>query len=462
MTKEILLEQTQGICKVCFKTIDAQVVEKNGRVFLKKKCPVHGEDEVLHKFDIPELYKGVRRIFSDIFEPPNYFRSVMLYVTNQCNMHCPVCFADTDFPEFKEPSLPELEKFLDNYKGKGNTVNLIGGEPTVRQDLAEIIKAIKRRGMIAGFLSNGIKLQDSDYVRKIKNAGADVIALSLDSLRGDDVEYLKGRNILSEKLKAFDNLKKAGIGIYLFCVIAENVNEDQIVPLVNLAKNNIGAVAVISFYPIFRTGRYKDLGSIPISKIYDKMKEIGLTLEDFLATTEMAYLFCKLGNKLFNTKMARYNPCAQEAFLFKGRSGEWVKLSQLLNMEYLIGRLRKINMSTKNESFLKNWITFLTSFPFFYLIRQIVSDKTLRTIFFSVAREFVKKRSIDKAVRTQALNIRICYFFDVVNADLNLLKMCNLPSSAFKDGDILCSCMRQIGCDSQRASLNSRNCSACS
>src|SRR6202047_5620792 len=75
----------------------------------------------------------------------------------QCNLACTYC---NEFDDFSKPvPLGEMKKRLDILADMGTSITTIsGGEPLMHPDLEEIIQHIRRRGMIAGMITNGFLL----------------------------------------------------------------------------------------------------------------------------------------------------------------------------------------------------------------------------------------------------------------------------------------------------------------
>ena len=97
------------------------------------------------------------------------------------------------------------------------SVQLSGGEPTVRDDLPEIVKLGKDMGVVhLQVNTNGIRIADDiEYLRALKDAGLDLIYLQFDGL--DDAIYrqIRTRDMLDIKLRAIENCEKLGVGILL-------------------------------------------------------------------------------------------------------------------------------------------------------------------------------------------------------------------------------------------------------
>lgn len=81
----------------------------------------------------------------------------------------------------RELSTQEWKQVLDTaWKAGIPHVIFTGGEPTLRQDLVELAKYSEELGQVTGILSNGLRLNDSDYLDDLLNAGIDHLMLSLD------------------------------------------------------------------------------------------------------------------------------------------------------------------------------------------------------------------------------------------------------------------------------------------
>ena len=100
---------------------------------------------------------------------------MVVEITKRCNMHCPVCFASAGEDE-ENADLPisEIEKQYDFLMAHGGPFNiqLSGGEPTMRDDLPEIIQMGREKGFTFFQLNtNGIRLAEEEgYAKKLKKA----------------------------------------------------------------------------------------------------------------------------------------------------------------------------------------------------------------------------------------------------------------------------------------------------
>jgi hypothetical protein len=115
---------------------------------------------------------------------------------------------------------------------------LYGAEPTLRRDLDQWIKLLKRHGNLVNMHTNGIKLGDFDYLKALKECGLDYVSVQFDGFSDKTYNILRGQNLVDIKLKALDNLSSLGISTGLNVTIAKGVNEDQIKPILEYAVNN--------------------------------------------------------------------------------------------------------------------------------------------------------------------------------------------------------------------------------
>jgi organic radical activating enzyme len=99
----------------------------------------------------------------------------------------------------RELELDEWKKILDNaWKAGIPHVIFTGGEPTLRQDLPQIISYTEKIGMVCGLLTNGIRLADADYARTLLMNGLDHLMLVLDT--ENDEAWTALRNVIKEDI----------------------------------------------------------------------------------------------------------------------------------------------------------------------------------------------------------------------------------------------------------------------
>ena len=138
-------------------------------------------------------------------------------------MECANCYIpNRDVPDLDKEKLFE---FLSRLPSR-TYIRLIGAEPTMREDLPEIISKVKATGHRPSVTTNGLKLAQPSYVKKLKDAG---LRLLLHSMNGadDDEAYkeLDNGKWATVKVRALDNIFAERLPINTGTIIARGVNE---------------------------------------------------------------------------------------------------------------------------------------------------------------------------------------------------------------------------------------------
>lgn len=286
---------------------------------------------------------------------------IQIALTNRCNFLCKLCYTNSTHDDFSsELSKAEIIKILKRV-GKNKKIILIGGEPTVREDLFEIIKLIRKSGNIPEIYTNGIKLADFSYAKKLKECGIKKIYFSFD---GFDKDYYKimnfdNENILLLKLLALKNIETLGINTVISSRIVKGLNEKEIKKIIsfciNSVKNN-GNIKGVLFYGATPYGRFLENWII-------KSKELIENLE--LATNGVASLEYMMECKKFLLllhnylrKFGIYTSYGTSGLigLFKaGSIKRFFSLSSLktLNLYLERGGIKKVLLETKKNIKLK-------------------------------------------------------------------------------------------------------------
>jgi uncharacterized Fe-S cluster-containing radical SAM superfamily protein len=153
----------------------------------------------------------------------NTFSNIVVDLTHRCNMECANCYIpNRDVPDLDKEKLFE---FLSRLPSR-TYIRLIGAEPTMRNDLPEIISKVKATGHRPSVTTNGLKLAQPSYVKKLKDAG---LRLLLHSMNGadDDEAYkeLDNGKWATVKVRALDNIFAEKLPINTGTIIARGVNE---------------------------------------------------------------------------------------------------------------------------------------------------------------------------------------------------------------------------------------------
>jgi len=103
----------------------------------------------------------------------------------QCNLACTYC---NEYDDFSKPvPLEEMKTRLNLLSDMGTSIITIsGGEPLMHPELDEVIRHIRRRGMIAGMITNGFYL-NRERIERLNAAGLEHLQISIDNVVPDEV-----------------------------------------------------------------------------------------------------------------------------------------------------------------------------------------------------------------------------------------------------------------------------------
>jgi uncharacterized radical SAM superfamily Fe-S cluster-containing enzyme len=273
-----ILDKTLSLCPVCLRRIPAQRVGAGEKVYLIKSCPDHGSFKTLIWDGYPAFQSWKRPKIPTT--PPVTHRSmeagcpfdcglcpdhrqrsctIILEVTSRCNLSCSFCYADAG-GSLADPDLETLKGWFRSAAEGGGKCNiqLSGGEPTLRDDLPEIVAMGRKYGFsFIQLNTNGIRLaKDTGFLRNLKAAGLDSIFLQFDGLTPQAHEKIRGRNLVDEKLAAVSACGDHDIGVVLVPTLVPGVNTDEIGALIGKAMMLSPVVRGIHFQPVSYFGRF--------------------------------------------------------------------------------------------------------------------------------------------------------------------------------------------------------------
>jgi len=277
---EKLIRKSRSVCPHCLENLEAELWQDDrGTVTMRKSCPKHGDFSVpvwRGEMDfeswcghIPPLGEGLGlRCPADCGICPEHESGsccVLLEVTKRCNLRCRFCFA-MGGDAADDMALDELKAAVtDIVKQRGPVLlQLSGGEPTLRDELPELVRHAKEAGCSYVQLNtNGIRLaEDEAYARALKEAGLDIVFLQFDGADDKIYEFLRGAPLLKTKEKAIDVCAALGIGVTLVPTVVPGVNTDNLGALIRYAAERVPAVRAVHFQPVSYFGRYPDMPGV--------------------------------------------------------------------------------------------------------------------------------------------------------------------------------------------------------
>jgi cyclic pyranopterin phosphate synthase len=203
----------------------------------------------------------VRRISS--FLTDNYSRQhnyLRISVTERCNLRCLYCMPEEGIPLSPPAHIlttPEIVYLSELFVSQGvNKIRLTGGEPTVRKDIVDLIRQIgKLRSSGLNELcltTNGISLHRK--IDSMVESGLTGVNLSLDTLDPFQFTLMTRRNGHDAVLTSIHRILEmnklgAGIKLKINCVVMRGLNEREIVPFVEMGREQNLEVRFIEYMP---------------------------------------------------------------------------------------------------------------------------------------------------------------------------------------------------------------------
>jgi len=299
----MFIKKTKSLCPTCLKPLEAEVFEEDGKVWIKKECPDHGEFKNTYWSDA-EIYNMV-----DAYDPvstalDNPMMNVsdgcpsncglcgehesstvlgLIDVTNRCNLRCPVCFANAATSgRLFEPTQDEIRQMLKNLRSlkphPTPAIQYAGGEPTVRKDIVELVKMAKDEGFThVQIATNGLKLaMKENLAKELKDAGLNTVYLAFDGVTPEPYINNRGRDLLQYKLDAIENCRKANLGVVLVPTLIKGVNDHQVGEIIKFAFDHNENIYGVNFQPVSFAGR------TPADQVEDQR----ITIPDFIKIIE--------------------------------------------------------------------------------------------------------------------------------------------------------------------------------
>ncbi|MFP6134655.1 GTP 3',8-cyclase MoaA [Helicobacter pylori] len=176
---------------------------------------------------------------------------IRVSVTKQCNFRCQYCMPTTPLKFFDDEELLPLDNVLEFLKiaiDEGvKKIRITGGEPLLRKGLDEFIAKLHAYNKeVALVLStNGFLLKK--MAKDLKKAGLSRVNVSLDSLKSDRVLKISQKDALKNTLEGIEESLKVGLKLKLNTVVIRSVNDDEILELLEYAKNRHIQIRYIEF-----------------------------------------------------------------------------------------------------------------------------------------------------------------------------------------------------------------------
>lgn len=135
-----------------------------------------------------------------------------LAITYRCNNDCAHCYnaRSRDYPEIPTKKWLEILDLL--WEIGIPHIVFTGGEPTIREDLPELISHAEKNGQITGINTNGRRLSDPRYVDTLVNAGLDHVQITIESHRPEiHDKMVKSRGAWTQTVTGIENVLESSL-----------------------------------------------------------------------------------------------------------------------------------------------------------------------------------------------------------------------------------------------------------
>ena len=474
---------TTSVCPYCYTVLPAVIVERDGKVYIRRVCPEHGEIEELYYGDV-EFYKrvtkyydegrGARHIYTKVSTVcpfncglcpmhKNHSALINMVVTNRCDLSCWYCFFYSEAAGYVyEPTIDQIREMVRNIKKQGVTVaiQLTGGEPLLRDDLLDIVKILREEGVRHIQLNtNGIRFAQLymeepakaiEFARSLRSAGVNTVYLSFDGVSPTtnwknhwEVPYI------------FETFRKAGMtSVVLVPTVIKGVNTHELGQIVRFAAKNIDIVRAVNFQPVSLTGymkrfeREKYRITIPeVAKLIEEQTE-GQVPRDAWFPVNVSAVFSRFVEGFsgeFKFEMANHPICGVGTYVYvekKGGDIRLVPITSFVDVEGLLEYLRD-----KWEDLVGGSSRIMTGLRLLYSIRKFIDGEKSPEGFdlYKLLFNIIVKRSYEALgeLHYKLLFLGQMHFMDLYNYDIQRVQRCNIHYST-PDGRLIPFCAYNI------------------
>ncbi len=468
---ERFIRYTQSICPYCYALLPAVIVERDGKWYIRKVCPEHGEIEEVYQGDSEFARKvekwfvegrGPRYVYTELTAPcpfscglcplhKNHTALANLVLTNRCDLDCWYCFFYAEKLGFVyEPSIDQIKFMVEQYLKQGITpvIQLTGGEPTLREDIVEIVKLLRDMGVrhiqlnTHGIMFARLYIEKGEeeavkFARELRTAGVNTVYMSFDGVSPKsnpknhwEVPYI------------FEVFRKAGMtSVVLVPTLIKGMNTDEVGDIIRFAAYNMDIVRAVNFQPVSLTGRIKkserEKLRVTIAdtvKLIEEQTEGQITVNDWFpvpASVPISVFIEALANK-FKFEMANHPQCGVATYVYvskgKGNTVEFIPITRFIDVDGFLNYL----MKKANELRSGKGRLLVGSKILFNIITKFIKwSEVPSEIRGSIAKLLVNiftKQSYDALGEWhyRFLFVGMMHFMDLYNYDVQRVMRCNI------------------------------------
>ncbi len=337
-----VLRETYALCPTCLEISPARVESDAEGIWLCRDCAKHGTTRQKLS-DHPEQYGNLHDYYFGLMVDSHRQTDYIIRTTDRCNLTCPICLASANqrpVPDYPKEKLAEFLRTRRRCK-----IDLMGAEPTMREDLFELIRMIEKSGNFSSLHTNGIALRDEDFVRRLKEAGLRETHLQFDSLDDEAVyEKIRGRAFGDVKFKAVENLGKYNISVDLKVTVSKGLNEGQMLKILDFAagRPHIKEVFFLSTRFLGLGRDMPDIGLCVPDELIDEIEDQTggrINRADIHVFQKLYFAFLHM----FRVRKCFYN----QHYIVRRTKNGWIPLSAIVRFDGLEAKLDRYAAAVK-------------------------------------------------------------------------------------------------------------------
>jgi cyclic pyranopterin phosphate synthase len=182
-------------------------------------------------------------------------------------------------------SFEEISRLVDVFASLGvDKIRLTGGEPLLRRNLPDLVRllAADTRLTDLAMTTNGVLL--AEQAEALRLAGLMRVTVSLDTLHPDRFTALTTLMTHARVLEGIEAASRVFSSLKFDCVVMRGVNDDELVPLVEYARERRGEVRFIEYMDVGGATDWSPARVVPRSEILQRLEAHYGTLEPIDAT----------------------------------------------------------------------------------------------------------------------------------------------------------------------------------
>lgn len=340
-----LLKTTIGLCPSCLAHVPAAVFERSGKVYIAGRCDAHGTREALIENDA-RFYRltskdrwGVRYAEDAVMDLPTFRAccgnggetsrlpdndlwpheftdqranktcTVLVEVTNACNLACRLCYADSrgdrvlSFDTFKEHMRRLIEQ-----KGSLDSVQITGGEASLHPQFWEMLEWLHGQPEVEKIYlpTNGIELSKAGAARRLRPFRDKLLVLlQFDGREALTNQSLRRANPFKPRMGLVRALERNRIAMQFTMTLARGISEREIAWVVRQAVKHRN-VRVLGILPAFFSGRFEvEADPMKRTTLSDAVKGVAAGLPGSVRSSDFLPIPCSHPNCGWTTLFGR-------------------------------------------------------------------------------------------------------------------------------------------------------------